>query len=374
MFVMHPVSILVCPLLVACHLLLPDPNTDPHHISNSIFSGLDYGIQQIVWRHQQITRGARNEVRHIDRVSRSGSSECIHEAVKPILETCHSWGVEGLTTDMRVRVAVILSVCEFESLGVMIPANCEPLFRQQISRSERPPQKVIDKCVLTLETKPQWWTTYSGNYQSVGAICAQESLPFEKDQILDLYSNITDKFYDFYHSMVESYQRTDDFSRDLGTTVEEINQLFQSQMTEMNAAYARQAREYSASLSEINQALKTTADFSTEVMLSSERMGERLALSLENINKEIAQVYLSLVEADWSQEIETLKAEFVESMKVKKVLGEDLLGEIIAGLQTSNHLATANHAIAVGLSNELSSATGSLQGLKGLIYTTDKSV
>ncbi|QLG74729.1 hypothetical protein HG535_0H00540 [Zygotorulaspora mrakii] len=108
-------------------------------------------------------------------------STCAKNALEEFLPLCLTYGLESTDSTLRVETAVKLSLCEFKDSGLeSIPASCE----------YRTSESMMD-CMIELESSSQWWTTYSGNYQRLSSICYENSLPYEKEQILRLFLNIT---------------------------------------------------------------------------------------------------------------------------------------------------------------------------------------
>lgn len=118
---------------------------------------------------------------------------CLKDALTPFLSQCLRYGFETVDPLMRAETAMKLSLCEFDASGIKsIPQSC----------IEKGDDFLFMDCIAELETLPQWWTTYSGNYQHLQNICFENSLPYEKEQILDLFLNITDVYSDFYQNII----------------------------------------------------------------------------------------------------------------------------------------------------------------------------
>lgn len=108
-------------------------------------------------------------------------SSCVGDALKDFLPRCLKYGVEAVEPKVRVESAIKLSFCEFEESGLgHVPSSCEELTSDGTKR-----------CIDEMRSTPQWWTTYSGNYQRLPTLCYENSLPFEKEQYLELFLNIT---------------------------------------------------------------------------------------------------------------------------------------------------------------------------------------
>ncbi|EGW30309.1 uncharacterized protein SPAPADRAFT_143688, partial [Spathaspora passalidarum NRRL Y-27907] len=109
----------------------------------------------------------------------SWRSDCAQQALKELIPQCINQGIESITNAQQKSIALQLSICQFEDSGVIYPSQC------------RGDNLDIEQCILSLERRARYWTTYSGYYQDIKNICHQISLPFEKDQILSIYENIT---------------------------------------------------------------------------------------------------------------------------------------------------------------------------------------
>lgn len=113
-------------------------------------------------------------------------SHCVTEALKSFLPICLEQGIEFVDSALRVEAAVKLSICEFKASGLEhIPNSCDSWDIDSMM-----------ECMIRLESSAQWWTTYSGNYQRLSSICFENSLPYEKQQILDLFLNVTRMYND----------------------------------------------------------------------------------------------------------------------------------------------------------------------------------
>lgn len=106
------------------------------------------------------------------------SSECIKEALSLALPDC-AYGIEALNPTLHKVVSVKLATCEFQNAGVMYPVSCDDLETQ------------LAQCLQALEKSPLYWTSYSGYYRGLHTFCHEESLPYEKDNIVNLFLNIT---------------------------------------------------------------------------------------------------------------------------------------------------------------------------------------
>ena len=151
-------------------------------------------------------------------------STCVKDALKSYLPQCMANGFESIDAETRVETAIKLSVCEFQASGLgEIPANC-----------------MVDDlgsmmdCMFELESSSQWWTTYSGNYQRLSSICYENLLPFEKEQILRLFLNITELY--------------DSFGGDIDTKLNDLMSQMEQESESFLNDLARMFRNYDSEL------------------------------------------------------------------------------------------------------------------------------
>ncbi|GAO50986.1 hypothetical protein G7K_5099-t1 [Saitoella complicata NRRL Y-17804] len=142
-------------------LTLPSPNPSSHSNRNPLSEALS----------------------SLTALSRARQPSCFRTAVLEVVEFCQRSEMEEVDDADRVRFAAGLTMCEFEAAGVEGPVEC--------SYTRRYGEKGVGACVKTLERRPQWWTSYSGNYRETRTICSLARRSIEKDRILDLHANLT---------------------------------------------------------------------------------------------------------------------------------------------------------------------------------------
>ncbi|KAI5962979.1 KAR5 [Candida pseudojiufengensis] len=125
--------------------------------------------------------------------------KCSRLAFKTLPSQCSN-GIESLSPSLQKKFALELSICEFENIGIEYPLNCNRHLRELD----------IDQCIKSLEKSPQFWTTYSGNYNNIKNACHHLSLPFEKDQILNVYKNITNVYQNLMSDLQKSHQNSEE--------------------------------------------------------------------------------------------------------------------------------------------------------------------
>ena len=133
-------------------------------------------------------------------LSENWRNDCAKKALEPIINQCAE-GIETITPIQQKLIAIQLSICEFENAEISYPSECK--------------SQNLDSCILLLEKSPQYWTTFSGYYREIRNICHQISLPFAKDQILQVYENITEFYRTLMEEMTNSNKYTENMQNEL---------------------------------------------------------------------------------------------------------------------------------------------------------------
>ena len=120
-----------------------------------------------------------------------GSPSCNRVAASTLLDSCHS--IDGSRQDAELSFedaksiyAAQLAMCEIVSAESSIPHCCRalvPVLDSKVHRSA--PQESIRKghlsqCLQTLESRPQWWTSYSNSRQNAVVMCQAARVDIEK--------------------------------------------------------------------------------------------------------------------------------------------------------------------------------------------------
>ncbi|PKY03037.1 putative nuclear membrane fusion protein Kar5 [Aspergillus campestris IBT 28561] len=146
------------------------------------------------------------------------SPSCNRMAASKLVMSCQSLGdksgdtpdSETYVTLERVRslYAARLAICELDGAGASVPRPCIPITVSAppkkrifgISARSKPPLSPVDQesaallegCLKTLESRPQWWTSYSNNRQNAVVICQAARIEGEKEELLELYRSIVE--------------------------------------------------------------------------------------------------------------------------------------------------------------------------------------
>ena len=127
------------------------------------------------------------------------SPSCHRLAASSLLNSCQSLDVpqnqaEESIEDVRSQYAAQLATCEISSAGSAVPHNCRPLVPSAHFTSAKAPRasgratpaltshqkRQLCLCLKTLESRPQWWTSYSNNRQNAATMCQAVRVDIER--------------------------------------------------------------------------------------------------------------------------------------------------------------------------------------------------
>ncbi len=141
---------------------------------------------------------------------------CARHATAGLLRSCQEIGgsVQRMSElsesdeiqldDVKSSFAARLAVCELVEAGVLAPAQCTALAPKQerpdrvwgsfLHRDKRPAndfgaassvarKEMVMLCLKQLETRPQWWTSYSNARQNAVVICQAVQGQMEKGKV-----------------------------------------------------------------------------------------------------------------------------------------------------------------------------------------------
>ncbi|CAH2354357.1 nuclear fusion protein Kar5p [[Candida] railenensis] len=246
-------------------------------------------------------------------------SSCAQDALLQIMPQCIALGINSVDPELKMISAIKLSICEFETSGVRYPDACKTDY---------------SLCLRLLEQSPQFWTTYSGNYRELSTICYVESIPYEKNKILNTYADVTKLYADLLNQMGDTEENTER----LQFQFEELFHTFESFKSEI-LVHQKYASE--VFLKDLESKFQSTNDF---MQVQSKEY-------LDNVSSELFK-FFKKIQSDNNDLYEDLEA-FRERLKGDyQYIVEDSLNSISMinfklvslelsskeGLQISKHL------------------------------------
>jgi hypothetical protein len=149
--------------------------------------------------------------------SMKSSPSCNRIAATRLLTSCQTLDDHAKvpTSDISMTLdrvkslyAARLAICELSGAGTTIPAACAPLQVDSVKthNGARPPSidvlgsesldpipsTMLDACLKALESRPQWWTSYSNSRQNAMVICQAARIEVEKEELLKLHRSLAE--------------------------------------------------------------------------------------------------------------------------------------------------------------------------------------
>jgi predicted transcriptional regulator len=104
--------------------------------------------------------------------------------------------------------AVRLAICELNGAGTSIPPSCLPVTfppprkkgifgfppksKLPVNTADSISAQVLESCLKSLESRPQWWTSYSNSRQNAFIICQASRIESEKEELLSLHKSVVE--------------------------------------------------------------------------------------------------------------------------------------------------------------------------------------
>ncbi|OJD27515.1 hypothetical protein ACJ73_01102 [Blastomyces percursus] len=138
--------------------------------------------------------------------SLKSSPSCNRLAATNLILSCQSLGgddgtqKDGLSDpldNVKSLFAARLAVCELTGAGAAIPVECSPIlithptYRHPVAEDPVQPSH-LKPCLKSLESRPQWWTSYSNSRQNAAIMCQAARTEIEREDDLKRYKNLMD--------------------------------------------------------------------------------------------------------------------------------------------------------------------------------------
>ncbi|KAL3430430.1 hypothetical protein BDV09DRAFT_189255 [Aspergillus tetrazonus] len=145
----------------------------------------------------------------------NSSSSCNKLAATKLVSSCKSIGRNAESTggsdtyltleSVRSLYAARLAICELREAGIPTPSACRSVDHFQPPRrglwGRHPRNSFVtdfdnmaksdfEPCIRVLESRPQWWTSYSNSKQNAVIICQASRIEIDKEDILETYNSI----------------------------------------------------------------------------------------------------------------------------------------------------------------------------------------
>ncbi|KAL4983768.1 hypothetical protein BDW68DRAFT_181293 [Aspergillus falconensis] len=233
----------------------------------------------------------------------NSSSSCNKLAATKLVSSCKSIGRNTessggsdiyLTLEhVRSLYAARLAICELSGAGISIPSPCRSVNGSPAPRRRlwgRQPgnsfatedfeymQKAdFEPCLKVLESRPQWWTSYSNSKQNAVVICQASRTEIDKEYILETYNSILQSSAKLSDGLYEALKMAAEESAKSRAFAQSTELLRKEMLREMQEST-------STLLERMSHNIGTRLDSLTEALFSSLR---RLQLRLRSLEGDI---------------------------------------------------------------------------------------
>ncbi|CAD6580993.1 MAG: hypothetical protein ASARMPREDX12_000330 [Alectoria sarmentosa] len=305
--------------------------------------------------------------------SMQASPSCNRLAASTLLDSCHTIdgsirNAEESLEDVRSVYAAQLAMCEIVSAGSAVPQACKSLDVSpgtnvhQTGGFKNIRRDQLGLCLQSLESKPQWWTSYSNNKQNAMVMCQAARVDIEKDELIKLHKSVVETNADATAALSKATKEfnefNDGFSTQLRSNFALAKQMFQDQLMhdiEVSSSKTRSLTE------KLVKGIDTAVQLMLSKMASTVRAIDEDAATLSenvhkanidsaNLEKNIGRVFQQVVTGSAE-----LAATQIEQWDLSRVLATDLqsslqnmkggvgpllgaLASLHGQLQTSNEL------------------------------------
>ena len=196
-----------------------------------------------------------------------------------------------------------------------------------------------ENCIHALESSPQWWTTYSGNYQNLPQLCFENALPFEKEQILELFLNITDLYSDF-QSAIQTHWLA--FNTNLGTQAENSLNMLKHLFDDYLVEFTKTKKDHEHQMQHEFTSMKS--EFQSDISALTEIVHE--------------------VDADILNDVTQLRISILSALKnTEETLFEQLANQKKGAIQTTHEIAGLLSELAIQQKDLMGDIDGIFEGI-----------
>ncbi|RAK94990.1 putative nuclear membrane fusion protein Kar5 [Aspergillus ibericus CBS 121593] len=163
--------------------------------------------------------------------SMNSSPSCNRMAVSKLVASCESISGRPESADsstfvtlehVRSLYAARLAICELNEAGAVVPTPCLSItvrlpqkkgifglstnYRPRFNAAESVSKGQLETCLKSLESRPQWWTSYSNSRQNAVVICQAARFESEREELLELHRSIIQSSVKLDHGLQETLE------------------------------------------------------------------------------------------------------------------------------------------------------------------------
>lgn len=322
----------------------------------------DEAFDKLIDKRISSLRAEENDLSRL--LSKSSRSQCVHEALREIIPRCISNDLDGLESHIQKHAALKLSICEFENSKILYPSSC-------VSMSD---ETDFDWCISELEKAPQYWTTFSGYYRELTRICHEESLPYEKGQIVSLYTNITKVYKQVLHDMRNSHMETT-------KAQSKLKENFQDLVMTMKAILDENRKEREVLKDEVDDFAKSYREVMVQSYEISKQYSDENSVSfqktasyIEALEIELAKLSHAFNDQNFQAKQDSLKRLILSDMQLVSDESNTLFHRIMSRLEDLEIVSDALNKDALQIQNNLKESRKLSEDLNQQLSQVDEKI
>lgn len=270
-------------------------------------------------------------------------SKCVKDALKDIIPECMRLGVDSIEPGLQKKAAIQLSICEFENSKVTYPSSCYNMINDND----------FDSCIFDIERAPQYWTTFSGYYREITKICYEESLPFEKEQIISLYSNITKLYSKMFQDLNDSYKDSTHIQQTMKNEFKELQRMMKVILDQNEKTSEEVKEKYEEFSEQYSSMLLTSLEISKKFSLGTENLVEDMANNIKYLDFELSRISIAIEDLDFETKLTDMKNSVLDDVRNLSDESISLLDSILTNLESLDILSQDAQNITNGISQSL---------------------
>ncbi|CAI7576685.1 unnamed protein product [Penicillium crustosum] len=289
--------------------------------------------------------------------SMKSSPSCNRLAATKLVSSCQTFsdGRDGVQTDspemldhLRSVYAARLALCEIDGAGTPMPPSCLPVtvspppqknrfvfvgrHRGSDPVSGEVPKGLLEQCLRTLESRPQWWTSYSNSRQNALVICHASRMETEKEELIGLHRSIAKSSLKLNIGLQEALQNATAQSAQQYSFIQAVQSLQEKIVTDMEVTDSVFKRTFANFLREIEAGIWSLQD-SISAALSNVRTGTGvLEKDIRNVSAQVEALQQTLRSAH--QDAMTRSQETLLAQESNAVVQRDLASSLHLSLES----------------------------------------
>ncbi|KAJ5129472.1 uncharacterized protein N7515_005511 [Penicillium bovifimosum] len=244
--------------------------------------------------------------------SMGSAPSCNRIAATRLVSSCQTFneGNDGSQTDspetldyLRSVYAARLALCEIEGAGNSIPPSCLPVTvspRPQKNRygfmtwhrgsdtaSGEVPRELLEHCLRTLESRPQWWTSYSNSRQNALVICHASRMEAEKEELIGLHRSISKSSFKLNEALQQALQDAVAQSEQQQLFMQAVQSLQERIVTDVGGTESVFKRTFGRFLREVEAGMGSLQDSISMALLNMRTRTGELDNDIRNVSTHV---------------------------------------------------------------------------------------